>query len=325
MSKLFYLFGGDDYLLDEATGQLIQEWLAQWPEAELVKVDSDHMGVSELSANLEFNPLFALSRIVVLRDPPWLDKAGRQSKKYETYLQVLQAYLAFEPEQQIVLIRCREHFTSNPIAVWLKQQSQVMEVKPLSSAALEKWLKEGINSRGLSLPPLLIKKLMALEQDLYYLNNWLDRLALNKGDALDLKQAEADLDSRKESRIFKLTDALLNRQTKASVTAFEELLRQGEPVLRMLFMINQQFTQLARVKAYLELGWSRTDIEKELKMKEFVVRKLSGLSGTFSWLEIEHLFRRLLETDISMKSQSKDEKILMEMLLFEFCAKPARA
>lgn len=317
--NLFYLYGNDDYLLDKAAEELISEWLERLPEAEVVRADSDHLGAGELQATLEFNPLFALSRIVVLRDPPWLDKSGRQSKKYEPVLQVFNAYLEYEPVEQIVLVRTREHFATNPVAAFLKKNAQATEVKKLSEAALEKWLKAEIQQRELPLPPLFIKKLLTLEQDMYYLRNLLDKLALLPPPLPPLTELEAMLDSRRESKVFKLTDALLKRDAKAGLEAHRELFQQGEPILKTLFMVNQQFTQMAKVKHFAEQGWSRGEIEKELNMKEFVVRKMSGAAAAFTWDEIEALYRRMLEMDVSLKSTGKDERMQMELLILEFC------
>lgn len=42
-------------------------------------------------------------------------------------------------------------------------------------------------------------------------------------------------------------------------------------------------------------------------------------SGNFTPEEIRFLFQRLLETDRSFKSESKDPNILMETLLIDFC------
>ncbi|MDO4539857.1 MAG: DNA polymerase III subunit delta [Syntrophomonadaceae bacterium] len=319
MSNLVYLYGNDDYLLDVKAEEIINKWLAQLPDAEVVRADPDHLSPGELQETLEFNPLFALSRIVVLRDPPWLDKSGRQSKKYDPVIQVFNAYLACEPEEQMVLVRTREHFATNPVAALLKKQAQALEVKKLGEAALEKWLKAESQVRGLALPPVFIKKLLGLEQDMYYLSNVLDRLALMEPPLPPLPELEATLDSRRESKVFKLTDALLKRNAKASLEAHRELLQQGEPILKTLFMINQQFTQMAKVKYFTEQGWPRGDIEAELKMKEFAVRKFSGMCGAFTWEEIEALHRRLLEIDISLKSTSKDQNMQMELLILEFC------
>jgi DNA polymerase-3 subunit delta len=140
---------------------------------------------------------------------------------------------------------------------------------------------------------------------------------------INLKKVDEQLDSKEEIKLFKLTDALLNRSISASLSAFHQLQEQGEHHLLLLHMISRQFLTLSKIKFYQEMGFSRAKIVELSSQKDFVVKKMMEKSSRFSAQELRIIFRRLLETDRSFKQEGKDPRVLMEALLVELCGQVA--
>jgi DNA polymerase III delta subunit len=157
---------------------------------------------------------------------------------------------------------------------------------------------------------------------MYYLENLIEKVALTvQGGSIKAGDLTDELDSRQETSIFKLTDALLSRNTAASLEAFQQLQEQGQPYLLMLHMITGQLVTLAKIKFWQESGYSFNQIADMSKQKDFVIRKMMEKSSRFSVQDIQVLFKKLLDLDISLKSQGKDQRILMETMIAEFCIK----
>ncbi|MFA7077287.1 MAG: hypothetical protein WC147_02590, partial [Syntrophomonas sp.] len=104
-SIVHYLWGQESYLIDRKIKDIVtgvREAMGEEPE--VVPVDADEMGALELGQTLEFSPLFALSRVVIIKNPGWLGKSGRKMRKTEESLQVLQDYLQHDNHGQVLIV-----------------------------------------------------------------------------------------------------------------------------------------------------------------------------------------------------------------------------
>ncbi len=320
-NNVYYFWGGEAYLIDEKIKDIVDRVREEnGEEPELVMVDGDDTSTLELGETLQFSSLFALSRVVVIKNPAWLGKNSRKVKKAEEIVKLIQDYLAQNQSGQTLILCSIEYNASNPVSKVLAKQAQIIEIKPLSSKALGDWIKDAFGRRGLQVEAPAINLLANSGQDMYYLENLIEKISLMVNtDTVRLKDLEIELDTRQEIKVFKLTDALLSRNLAASLEAFAQLQEQGQPYLLMLYMISRQLLSLSKVKFYQEAGYSMGQIAELTAQKDFVVRKMMEKSSRFSAADIRILFKKLLDIDVSFKSESKDQRILMETLLVDFC------
>lgn len=313
----YYIWGKDPYLLDEKIEALIAEIQATGVEAERLSIDADELSAADLGEILEFSPLFSLARVIIIRDPYWLEKSNRKAKQKQAVEAVWKDYFSRPHEGQYVIISSRNYQAKNPLSRLLKQHCQPINVPEFTRKEKEQWLSAACQQRGLKASPAVIQKMIAAEQDLYYLSNMLDKFSLQEIKEIQVQHLEEELDSIEEIKVFKLSDACLQRNTKAGLQAFHQLEEQGVPYLVMTSIISGQFILMAKVKFYHEQGYSLQQIESILGYKPFVIKKMNQAGGKFSAQEIRSVFQRLLQIDISFKSQSKDKRQLMEALIIE--------
>jgi len=322
-NNTFYLWGEEGYLIDKKIKEIILAVAQEnGAEPEVVWVDADEMGAMELGQTLEFSPLFALSRVVIIKRPAWLGKSTRKVRRTEESLQVLQDYFRHENHGQVLILTSVEHNASNPVAKFLDKNAQVINIKALSSKDIEDWCKAELSRRNLRVAPAGLKRIVSSGQDMYYMENFIEKLSLiDSQDMIGVNEIDEQLDSKQEINVFKLIDAMLNRNLRSSLAAFYQLQEQGEPHLKILYMISRQFFTFSRVKFYQEMGYTSAKIATVTAQKDFTVKKMMDKSSSFTSAEIRSLFGRLLDMDISFKSESKDPRILMETLLVQFCKK----
>lgn len=321
-NRVYYLWGEESYLIDQEIKNLaarVREENGEDPE--LVLVDGDDLSPMELGETLQFSGLFALSRVVVIKNPSWLGKNTRKAKKAEEIAQVFKDYLARSHAGQSLVICSPEHNSTNPLVKLLDKQAQVTNIKPLSPKDLGDWIKNQFKQRNLQIETAALNLLVNSGQDMYYLENLIEKISLgmNSG-TVGMKDVETELDSRQEIKVFKLTDALLSRNLAASLEAFYQLQEQGEPYLLMLHMISRQLLTMSKIKFYQEAGYSPAQIAGLSNQKDFVIRKMMEKSARFSGTDIRNLFKKLLDIDISFKGDSKNPQILMETLIVDFCS-----
>ena len=271
---------------------------------------------------LEFSPLFSLQRIVVVKRPSWLGKSGRKSSRNEEILKVLQGYFQRETPGQTLIITAAEHNSSNALVKLLDKQATVIECKAANPQYLANWIKAEFNTRGRNINSAGISLMVKSGQDMYYLYNLIEKLCLiSEGKTIDARDIENQISSRDEIKVFKLTNALLDRNLKASFQAFYQLLEQGEHPVFILFMTVRQFTSLGKVKYYQE---NRTDIKETSRltgMKDFAVKRMFDQARNFTWDELQYVFKQFLDADIRLKSTGQNDKTIMEGLIIEICSK----
>jgi len=321
--NVFFLWGEEAYLIDreiKAIQRRMQE--ASGEEIELVLLDGDDLSPGQFRNNLEYSSLFAQQRLVVVKRPPWLGKYRRKAAKADEFKKVLEDYLKEDHEGQIVVITAAEHDGNNGIVKLLDKQVTAIQFKTATPQFVSKWATDEFMARGCNPAADAVGMLARSGQDLYYMENLIEKLSLmypqGKITAADV---EEELENKEEIKVFKLTDALLNRNLSASFAAFYQLREQGEHPLLFLYMIVRQFISLGKVKYYHEKGYGKAEIASSTGMKDFTVQKMMSCSRQFNWAELQNLFELFMQLDITMKSSSQDENMLMESMMVQICSK----
>lgn len=319
---VFYLWGEETLLIDEEIKRitnLVRKKSGEDPE--LLYIDADDLTPRELMETLEFSPLFSIQRIVIIKRPFWLGKSRRKTITADVQ-KVLNDYLQRENRGQTLIITANEANLTNPIVKVLNKNASVINCKAPGAQFLLKWIKKEVEVQNCSIKPAAAELLAKSGQDLYYLQNLIGKLCLIVKDrAINQGDVEEQLNNREEIKVFKLTDALLNRDIKGSLRAYYQLIAQGEHPLLSLRVITRQFMTLAKVKSYLEKGLNNNEIAGLIGQKEFAVKKMAGKSRNYGWAEIQTVFEQLLQTDLDLKSSGKSSDIIMETLLIELCSK----
>lgn len=318
---IYYLWGEESYRIDEEIENIVQHWQSQWgQEPEVVLVDSAELTPQQLMESLEYSPLFALQRVVVIKRPAFLGKTGRQTSRIRDFQAVLESYIEAAPDGQILILTSNEHHGSNPLVKLIEKKGKVVPCPPLGEAELSQWVKQCFTQQNRQAEPKLINRLVSSGQDMYYLKNLIDKLCLMVPTGIiPASCLEGQMETREEVKIFGLIDGLTARNPQKALLAFHRLRAQGEDNIPMLAMISRQFQTLAMVKYHQEKGLNRAEIAKATGQKDYTVRKMMEVTRNYSWEALEKIFALMLETDVGMKSTSQEPDLLMEMLLVSCC------
>jgi DNA polymerase-3 subunit delta len=320
--QVYFLWGEEAYLIDRQIKDIYAGLQKNYGEdLELLFLDSDEMSGRELMENLQFTSLFSEQRMVVIKKPAFLGKAKRKAARNEELRKAVEEFLLQDTADQTLVFTAEDHDNSNPLVKILDRQATVIQFKKASPQYIGKWAQEEFKRRGIQPAAEAISMLSRSGQDMYYLENLIEKLSLAMtGGKLTAKDVEGELENKEETRVFALTDALLNRNLKAAFKAYYQLLEQGEHPLLFLNITGRQFFNLGKVKGYMDKGYDKKSIAAATGMKEYGVQKLMSCARSFSWDEIHEIIKNLMEVDLKMKSTQQDGEILMESLLVKICA-----
>lgn len=117
-----------------------------------------------------------------------------------------------------------------------------------------------------------------------------------------------------EGSIFALTDALGERNAVKAMQEFQ-LLTEKSDVIELSGMIHRQFRMLIQAREIVDEGGSVQQIEKEMKVLNFIARKLYTQAQRFSLRQLLDIFSRLLDIDKGIKTGGMPGQTAYELLI----------
>jgi DNA polymerase-3 subunit delta len=117
-----------------------------------------------------------------------------------------------------------------------------------------------------------------------------------------------------EADVFKMVDALGNRDGQVALRMLHRLL-EGDDPLRLFGMVVRQFRLLLLTRELLDAGNQGAEIARQLKTYPFVAQKLVSQVRNFSMAALERIYHRLLEVDEAIKTGQMDAEVALDTLI----------
>lgn len=139
--------------------------------------------------------------------------------------------------------------------------------------------------------------------DLYRMENELQKLA-HYALSRSITRADIDLlvDTKLDTSIFRLTDALGNGDQKQSLHLLHQLLDSGEDLHRTLFMIIRQFRIIAQVKDLIHQGLRKAAIAEKIGEHPYVCGIAMSQANNFALEKLREIYQSLLKIEIKLKT-----------------------
>ncbi len=149
----------------------------------------------------------------------------------------------------------------------------------------------------------------ALDQEILKLLTYVDfARAVDEADVQTLTPAGG------EAKIFDLVDALGQRRGPAAMRELHKLLEREEP-LYLLSMITRQFRLMLLAKELLEARRGENEIAQALGQKPYPTQKICAQARNHTLPGLEHIYRRLLDYDIDIKTGQVDSAAALDTLV----------
>lgn len=199
----------------------------------------------------------------------------------------------------------------------LKTACKVMECKPLYANQIPDWLRTQARALGKQLSLEAANWCIELAgTDLATLYRALQGLSLYVGTkpTVDLADVEGFLSNTSQHDIFELCKALGSGRTSDAVKLLNNLLANGEPPVRMMFMIARHW----RIMLGLRAASSKTESDEVVRQFRLPPFFLSEYQEQARRWEPERLMRGLCilaKTDRRLKSARLDDKLIAELAM----------
>ena len=311
LDPVYCLHGPERFLVDRCVGALRAAALG--PSAgHGLNHDAFDLKESGLSAALtaaQTLPMFAKRRLVVGR--------GIDLLKSEE-LEGLADYVADpNPSTCLVLTADKIDGRLKPFQA-LRKAGFMHEFPRLRDRELPAWIAREAAARKIAIDADGAQALAeAAGPDLGRLSQALEQLSLYVGDAGRVRRAEVEtlIAETRERGVFELTKAIGDGNVNRALTLLGNMLANREPPLRIQFMLVRQIRQIWRAKELVAAGTPRMEIAGAVGIAPFFLDDVLVPARRMSEAALERSFRRLYQSDRSLKSSRIDPELSITRLI----------
>ena len=334
---MFYIFHGPDDLsrtetLADLTAQMGDPAMA---DLNTTLLDGDAVTLGELQEACDTLPFLSDRRLVIVtgyltrpEKDPRRDKSRRQADKKT--LDSLASYLdKLADTTRLFFVEEETLPPAHPIVklAGTHKDGHVRAFGGPGKNDLAGWIGQRVRLKGASIEQAAAQALAeAVGDDTRLLDSEIEKLVTYVGDPdTTITSAHVDLlvPYTGQSNVFIMADAIGRRDGRVALRMLHKLLDENpEPgyPLYLLTMIVRQFRILIQVKEMSAQGLAVSTIAKRAGLHPFVAEKAMPQSLNFSMGQLEAIYPRLLNTDLSIKTGKMDGVLALDTLVAALCA-----
>jgi DNA polymerase-3 subunit delta len=328
---LYILYGEDDFSLEEALDKI----KAELGDKEMVATNTtvlqgQHILLEQLIATCDTLPFLAPKRLVIVegllsRFEPQDSKGKRAPATEASPWHSLKGYISRMSESTALVLIDGRLSKDNPMLTELGPQAKVMEFKPIRGDELKSWIESRVAKVEGRISPRALRLLSDLiGSNLRLLAIEIDKLCLYaQGRMIEEKDVKSLVTEAREFNVFNMVDAILERRVDEAIRLLRRLEDDGSAPPYLLFMITRQFRLVIQAKDLQQQRRKTDEIRRTLGItKDFILQKTMRQSRAHSMERLNEIYRKLLDTDISIKTgrfKGDGGALALDLLICELC------
>lgn len=318
----FYIFHGEDSFTQKETLAELKSRLDDDPsmvELNTSLFDGRSVKMAELIHTCRSLPFLAKRRLVIVEGLLERLSGKERSDERDALLDFLPD---LPPSTRLVFMEKKSLGNNNPFiqAAGSSPFGYVKVFDVLQGGALTRWISQRAASLGGSIQPQAANMLAVdVGNDLHLLESEILKLVCYTGLERPIEPGDVELLTPYSAMtsIFELVDAIGQQNGKKAAALTREKLDAGDDPQYLLSMITRQFRLLIQVKEKLSQGFGPRELAQEIGIHSYVAEKLSQQSTNFSAIQLEDIYRQLLEVDLAIKTGQFEPETAIDLLVAE--------
>ncbi len=318
-APLYLFVGPEDFLIDEGVRLIVEHALE--PSMRSFNLDvmyGSKSDVKDVVAHASAFPMLGKRRVVIVKEAEKLAVS-------DTDKEVLAAYLQRPLEStSLVFVAPEADMRKKPFTD-LKKYGNLIECKPMFDSEVPGWIAGRIKEMGNEVSDDACRLLQAyVGNSLRVLHSEVEKLITFIGARREIKVEDvtAVAGATKGYTIFDFQDAIGAKDMRIAMRILEKMLQSSEQPTRIIIMLTRFFTQLWKLQELRLKRSPDSQIASVIGVPSYYVKKYIEFQSHFSPEQIERAFRALLEADTTLKTISRDPKLVMELLVYELINGP---
>lgn len=256
-------------------------------------------------------PFFSERRMVIVENSGWFKKALDDiDKRIEAF-----------PDTTYVIFVENEVDKRNRLYKWVAKNGYASEMKTPTGSMLVKWVDKQCKAEEKNMEKETIKYFVThMGADMLLLRNELDKLFSYCGDKTDitLEDVQAVCISQAVDKLYKMIDAIGEKNQKLALSLYHDLLVLKEPAMRILFNLTNHFKSLMELSVMPDKGYQYKEIASLCSIPEFNVKKNKIQASAYTFEELRSMVELCQLTDQNIKTGKVQDVVGVELLIVEF-------
>ncbi len=211
---------------------------------------------------------------------------------------------------------------SNLLFTRLQKEKYAQEFNLLDEKGVYRFAAEQIKNRSGKIKPDALKLLSDLVgNDLWQMNTEIDKLLAFAGSQeITIADVESLVKTKLDEDVFKLTDALGQKNKKLALKLISDQLQSGTTPTELLAKITWQFKNLLLVKSFMAEngdGYPTSRLTYQLSLHPFVIKKTLSQIKSFQLADLKESYQSLLAIDYKIKTSQINPEVLFDLLVIK--------
>lgn len=297
MNNIFLFYGEDNYRSTQKLKFWREEFVKKYGEEATEVIEGKDLDPPQFTTNIETLPFLSEKRLIIVKN--FLENGSPEDQK-----KIAERIEKAAEQCIIIFYETEPPDKRTSLFQKLSKLGQTEEFKAFQPAETAKWIVEKSQKEDLRISYKTANYLSEhAGPDLWTISNELEKLKTYANEEeITTQMIDLLCPPSLSSSIFKLTDAVAQKNKKQSLKIFEILKDSGEELSKIFFMLVRHFRILVQVNEMLTKGEKTFSITQKLRQHPYVIQKTSEQSKNFSWEKLKKIYNELLQIDIKIKS-----------------------
>lgn len=308
--SVYLLYGEEEYLKKQYRDRL-KSAIAGDDTMNYSYFDSDNANVKEIIDVCETLPFFAERRLVVMENTGFLKSSNEE----------LADYIKHIPDYLIIVMVEKEVDKRNKVYKAVASAGYVCEMKPQTTATLEKWIAGLLAKDKLKISreacELILDKTGAgmdyIKQETEKLVNY-----CYGREVVTVQDVENVCSTQTTSHIFDMISAIANKKQQQALDLYYDLLELKEPPMRILYLIVRQFNGILQVKDLMSRGVPSKEIAARIGAAPFVAGKYQAQAKYFEMDTLLDALDECAKTEEAVKQGRLNDRLGVELIIIRY-------
>jgi DNA polymerase-3 subunit delta len=316
MVNLILIHGKNSVLSKEKLDEILKE-RKQFFEEDSIAFDfsQENNDFYSVKSEISNESMFFKKRVVVLKSVFENSKLGEEIIAQEEWLKKKAGSIIFFESSSVSKNDVLYKFIKKYGHIYEFEETDILKIKDFVKTRL---LKDGFKIEQTALT-LLIN---STNKDLWRLKYELEKLIAFKFEekVITKEDVEKLVKPEIESDIFKTIDAIARKDKKEAIKLIHLHLEKGDSAPYIFSMIAFQFRNMLIIKDKIErsAGINQFQLKRELKgINPFVIQKSLWLIKDFSLPQLEKIYKKIFQMDLSVKNGKMQPEEALEVLLLD--------
>lgn len=315
---VYVIYGDEQMYVKSFTDKLVKAVAGKEPSEFNFHTFSGDINLDDFAAALQIVPFMSRYNCVLVSDMYFDNCNSDELKRFSEITSNI-------PDGTVLIVSMPSYKPSKNKAAFTSfvkyadKVGAVCEFKTLTQNEIERFIAKWANANGKMISHVNAAKLISYcGSDLNLLKNEVYKIcAYSKGEEITLDDIEKLATVNLESKIYALSDAVLNGNAQKAFNTLDVLFYQREEPIMMLYVLSSSYIDAYRIRVADECGISKQEAAKifDYKSRAFVLENARRATGKVSTQALRKSLELLLKADIDFKTTAVNARLYMEQII----------